>query len=177
MDNQEKENPVVVTDRLIKLPITDHGSYSFSGEEIARVTTYSEEKPRWTELVMYRRDNGGYIYQRLGRSDVYHLPTCREIFGRTDMPLAKEPGDYGWPCEKCNPPEEGSDPVFTENDKSYVRIARTPEDVLRTLRERDRRTKEVRLSPLAQQLLRAVADVDEAVKSATQQQMMESGTV
>ena len=54
----------MVVANLITLPVSGQDAFVFSGEELARVSTFMEDKPRWTELVMYRTNDGRYVFQR-----------------------------------------------------------------------------------------------------------------
>jgi hypothetical protein len=53
------------------------GSTEFEGTLIAETTTYSDSKPRWLEIRLYRRDGGGWVLHRASKSLVYHSISSR----------------------------------------------------------------------------------------------------
>lgn len=72
------------------------------------VTTYSDDKDRWAEFRMYRREGGGYTVHRAGMSLVYHQldGPCRTKDGSPSGHVKKagELPDNAVSCDACRPP-------------------------------------------------------------------------
>lgn len=139
---------------------------TFFGTEIARVNSDDGNKGRWTELILWKKQNGGYVVQRLGRSIVYHDPKCHKITGRTDglLPVDEpDPSTETYACEFCDP-DRNKEPVLMETDKIWAKSADDAEWLERVLRSPIRYTREVGLSYLARTLLNNAAKEDEAIE-------------
>jgi hypothetical protein len=83
---------------------------------------------RWTEMTIYRLDDGGYALERVGCSDVYHAlnqGTSACGYGVV-MPASElEEGDH--PCTRCHPPAvaglSDEELIAAEVDRSSVVFA------------------------------------------------------
>jgi hypothetical protein len=77
----------------------------FAGALIASASTsVTHAKPRWTEMALYRVDDGTgrYVIQRVGRSRVYHR-LGGPCGAGTAAPIS-ELSDDSVPCDRCSPP-------------------------------------------------------------------------
>lgn len=159
----------------ITIPVNDRTDMSFDGVKIASVSTRRPEgSRRWTELALYDRTDevGGYVFQRVGRSNVYHAVDCPKVFGRLDMepvPFTEvDPGE-DFPCEVCHPEDtvtsEGT--VVYERDKYSVVSVGSARKLIIAVQDRDRATGELRVSKLAQELLQVAAASDDDIRQAS----------
>lgn len=159
----------------ITIPVNDRTDMSFEGRKIASTDTYQVGKPRWTELALYTRDDGGYVFQRIGHSAMYHTPECRKVFGRLDMepvPVSKIDDEEDYPCEECSPEDRKSGQVVFERNKYSAVAVDTVKQLLNAMHDRHRVTHEVRISKLAQELLLVAAEQDVAIRDATREVML-----
>jgi hypothetical protein len=83
-------------------------STEFEGTLIAQASTFSEDKIRWMEILLYRRDGGGWVLHRVSKSIVYHQLDggCRRRRGElSGTPvLVSELQRGAEPCRECDPP-------------------------------------------------------------------------
>lgn len=155
------------------IAVSAQSTVSFEGHEIARVSSQFGDQPRWTEVVLYKRDEGGYVLCRYGRSIMYHRPDCRQMRGRVDVTLVDEPSDDAWACEECQP-ELTNDPVFLEPDKIRATTVMSANKLVAALWERNRKAPfDMRFSPLSQRLLKIAGEGDDDIAEAAQRKVME----
>lgn len=158
----------------ITVPVNDRSDMSFDGYEVAHVSTRTEGRPRWTELALYKRDDGGWVLQRIGRSNTYHRIDCRKVVGRLDMePVTVDdvvPEDY--PCEECRPDKSSDATVVFERDKYSAVSVDSSKKLLRAMQDRDRNTHELRISTLSQELLRVASTQDQELQETIRQALL-----
>lgn len=117
------------------------GRVGFIGEQLGQASGENERKDRWTEMNLYRKEDGSYVLQTVGRSAVYHRTDNRCGRGSvrqgvttrvTDLPQAIEP------CTRCEPPEpedlDDSTMVNFESPRFKVQVFPTIEDLMTKLR-------------------------------------------
>lgn len=114
---------------------------TFVGWMVADADSQTGNDPRWTELTLYKTVSGKYVVEKVGRSDVFHSPTCpRRSKGIQHPSLEEAMGggsdesveDYYVPCDVCHP-DYGQQPVFVERDISSVAVYGEPEQVVDSL--------------------------------------------
>jgi hypothetical protein len=103
----------------IELRDSDGRWVRFRGVRISEASSWESWKLRWFEIRIYKREDGGYVVHKVGRSVVYHLPGCETITGRVDLDMVDEPDGSRIPCPRCKP-ELSDDPVVLERDKSNI---------------------------------------------------------
>lgn len=155
------------------IAVSPQSTMTFEGSEIASVSTQHGEQPRWTEMVLYKRDDGGYVLLRYGKSIMYHLPSCRQMRGRVDLTFVDEPDEEAWPCEECKP-EESTEPVFVEPDKIRATTVMNADKLVAAMWERNKREPfEMRFSPLSQRLLKIAGEAYDDIADAAARRVME----
>lgn len=79
----------------------------FRAAVIGAATSQRGSAPRWSELVVYRLEDGTYLISKIGRSTVAHAPTCLRINHRmVRWDKAAEAGEDTVPrvpCSDCRP--------------------------------------------------------------------------
>jgi len=112
----------------------------FQAAVLGAATSQRPGAPRWSELTVYRLEDGTYLISKVGRSMVAHDPRCLRV-NRHMLPWSKaiEIGeDLGprVPCEDCRPEV---DPIaataLLESTRSRAIIAPTAEHAVETLTE------------------------------------------
>jgi hypothetical protein len=79
----------------------------FRAAVIGAATSQRGSIPRWSELVVYRLEDGNYLVSKVARSTVAHRPDCERV--RRWMVPWKRAADYGEervnrvPCAECWP--------------------------------------------------------------------------
>jgi hypothetical protein len=147
-------------------------SVTFRGElAVPVVTTWTEDKPRWVEFRLYRREDGGFVVHREGVSMVYHgmdaagcvirdgtpkgfLCLVRELPGDAE-PCEDEP-DLPWPEDM--PPDAQ---VRKEEPRHTVSHCATPAEVADSLTWDPRTQRRVWTAPVTR-LLTEAAKADPA---------------
>jgi hypothetical protein len=117
-------------------------SASFTGELVVPpVSTYSDDKARWAEFKLYRKEGGGYVVWRAGKSLVYHLKDtgCETRDGRQKgfEKLVRELDKDAEPCIECKPGWPDDLPpdmtVRMEEDRHTISHCATPVEVVHSL--------------------------------------------
>lgn len=132
----------------------------FRGVRLVSETTDTEagDKPQWAEMDVWRTEGGAYIIHRITRYRYRHLSDECSRLGTNLIP--RPPGeDDTYPCPLCNPhgviePGRG----YGVEPRSAVDIARTPEDLIRMIANRDGT-----YSGLARQVLTDISEQDNRV--------------
>jgi hypothetical protein len=79
----------------------------FRAAVIGAATSQRGSIPRWSELAVYRLENGSYLISKIGRSTVAHRPTCLRVNHRMirwDQAAAVgEDAVSRVPCGDCHP--------------------------------------------------------------------------
>lgn len=137
----------------------------FRGDEIGFAST--EESPttlRWTEVVIYRTEQGNYIVHKFGPSRVVHVATSN--CSPTAKPVAADQLlEDAQPCPVCKPILDLDHEFVEEIDRSSVHIAETPQEVIAALYTR--RDGGTFMSKTAKRALAEAADRDPALKEAS----------
>lgn len=155
----------------ITIELRNRSPMTFVGEEIAFVSTHRDDEPRWTEMRIYRTEDGAYVFRRTGKSVMYHRPECARIFGRMDMTLAAEPDPDWYACDVCIPDTDDAS-VLLESDKEYARMAPNVRQLVYAVQQRHRDTHELTLTPLGKQLLETAAEVEPRITEAVRERML-----
>lgn len=79
----------------------------FRAAVIGAATSQRGSTPRWSELVVYRLEDGSYLISKIGRSTVAHHPTCPRVNHRmVRWDRAAEVDEARVPrvsCRECQP--------------------------------------------------------------------------
>ena len=62
---------------------------TFDGDRLGHVTSWRSSAPRWTEMSLYRTEGGSFVLEKVGRSVMCHVPTCK--IPPQGWPVAKKP--------------------------------------------------------------------------------------
>lgn len=140
------------------------GPKEFCGKLLVDVSTEKPKQPRWTEMQLYRKDDGGgaYVLYSVGRSVVYHDPhgECNKGIRKSVKQLYTDVLDAE-PCDKCEPEDYERLPldsyVMMEEDRPKIFVCHTAEQVVSRLRFNGGN-----ISGIGQQLLREAKLIDPA---------------
>jgi len=145
----------------------------FEGVRLSEVSTETDAVPRWTDMALYRTDDGRYVLSIVGRSVVYHEHNGRCNSG-IPTPVAEINDDLAEelePCVKCNPEpldEFTGLMVSLEEDRPAAYVCASADDVVTQLRNPkatgSRGTGQI--SGPGQRLLAIAAGVDEGIRNA-----------
>ena len=113
----------------------------FEGELLGSGTSYTEHKPRWFEVDIYKTVGGKYVVAGAGRSRVVHSPTCERISNAKNKNVdintdESEDTRKFVPCEVCKPSLTSTD-LVKEHDREWAQVSEAPEAVIERLRLRD----------------------------------------
>ena len=112
----------------------------FRAAVIGAATSARSGSARWSELAVYRLEDGTYLISKIGRSSVAHAPWCARV-NRRMVPWHKaiEIGEHlerRVPCEDCRPE---IDPIAADALLECTRfkaiVAPTAEHAVETLTE------------------------------------------
>jgi hypothetical protein len=92
---------------------------TFTGSLIATQSSYRDGSVRWSDTRLYRTTAGFLVYERLGRSSVYHISTCSRAPRTTPIPVhaLEQPAS---PCE-CVPLTDSDSDSDSDSDLHVVR--------------------------------------------------------
>jgi hypothetical protein len=115
----------------------------FDGTELAHTSSEhglrGARKSRWTEITVYRTDDGKYVINKVGKSRmVHHDLDCNVLRNNTDpLPQVKIDPDEHELCRDCW--HRGVSPTFgyLENDHGAVTIADGPEGAVAAMYSKD----------------------------------------
>lgn len=153
--------------------------YRFTGVRLSLVSSETPEKPRWTDIAIYRTNGGMYVVHRIAATTVVHHDAC-EIVTRFHRRYANIGNiaadefapDKRTPCPECMPTTADATPMEQyrhhlhtdppslrfERDRHIVSIVETPEEAIQALHTVKRGEKH--LGPLAASALTMAADRD-----------------
>jgi len=134
--------------------------YIFDGELLAEATSRNPTSVRWVEMQLYRAASGEYILARVGRSIVYHDPTCA-VVQKSELEIAPRP-ENGVQCEICVPK---SGVFCPERDLKSARVTSDPKNVVSSLYLRDKDQSHY-LTRTARELLEAAGVRDSRIADA-----------
>lgn len=137
----------------------------FRAAVIGAATSQRGSSPRWSELVVYRLEDGSYLISKIGRSTVAHHPACARVNHRmVSWASAAEFGEdivRRVPCLDCQPDLSPpiDDQIYLETTRYRAIPARDAESAAETLTE----SRAVLLMPqLVRDVLSQCAQVDSA---------------
>jgi hypothetical protein len=112
----------------------------FRAAVIGAATSQRGSAPRWSELVVYKLEDGTYLISKIGRSTVAHAPGCLRV-NRRMVPWAKaiEGGEDlvpRVPCGDCRPEVDPIEPdALLETTRYRAILAPTAQHAVETLTE------------------------------------------
>lgn len=119
---------------------------TFEGELLAHISSRRPHSPRWTEMSMYRTRGGTYVYEKIGRSRVVHMPGCSKIvqpLPRFQEARAGEDPDEGYDFCGCVPEEYDFTQLLAEEDRHATVLADDPASLVESLYERRNGTRRI----------------------------------
>lgn len=127
MNSRPQQHQVVDGSRVLK----------FNGSLLAMSSSYKSGSERWIEFKLYKTEKGSYILSRIGRSLLYHAPSCSFVKKYDLLEIeSKSLEKNKIRCAYCNP--GGSIPTFyIEKDRYWAQVSETPEAVLESLYKYD----------------------------------------
>lgn len=145
---------------------------TFLGWKLGDADSQSGNDVRWTELALYRTLSNKYVFEKIGRSDVFHSARCtrrskgKEYTTLDDaMPEDAGPEDTAEnlfvPCPDCKP-DRNESPIFAERDIPSVAVFETPVAAIESMYRNDNDGGKF-LSRVARTLLEKAADNDEQI--------------
>jgi hypothetical protein len=119
---------------------------TFDGLRLAHISSRRPHAPRWTEMSLYRTQGGTYVYEKIGRSKVVHMPHCTKL--AQPLPRFQElhPGedpDQGYEYCGCVPAEYDFTQLLSEEDRFSTVLAESPADIVDSLYKRRGGTREL----------------------------------
>ena len=145
----------------------------FEGELIHAVTTYRDDKDRWFEMKLYKREPSGWVVDRVSMSLIYHVldGPCERANGEKKGSPCKvaDLDPDAEPCSVCHPPYpehlRADAEVRFEFPRHTVIHCKTAVDVVRNVTT-DRRTGTQFTSAPATELLTEAAKISPEIESA-----------
>lgn len=142
----------------------------FTGRELGFSSSKRPGVDRWIEFTLFQTipapdssEPRKYVLSRVGVSNVYHHPSCETArrAGLREIARAKLSGAELVeiaPCQRCRPDRDLDFPlVCLEEDKTWARVFRAPEEVLRALTKTDEQGNQY-LTRVARVLLNRAAE-------------------
>jgi hypothetical protein len=117
----------------------------FEGNLLGEVSSRRGQGPRWTELRLYRTENGTYVLEKVGASVVVHAPGCPDMIGNLPRFQAEHPGadpsdGSWWLCERCMASRSGTfvdmTRLLVETNRYWAIIAEDPSQIVDALYRR-----------------------------------------
>jgi hypothetical protein len=146
------------------------GGTSFDGTLVAETSNYNDDKARWLEMRLYRKDDGtGWVLHRVSKSLVYHQldSDCRRADGQPSgiEMLASDLDRDAEPCEVCHPRWPDQIPagvhIRGEIPRHTVNHCRTASEVVDRLTLNNRTHKRYWSAPATDLLLKAARAAEE----------------
>lgn len=133
----------------------------FEGYHLATATSYTNKKPRWFVVDIYKTLGGKYIVSGMGKSLIVHRVNCDQM--KDKNPLLRLPEPKSIPCPVCQP--SLSENVVHEINREWAQVSDDPRAVIERLRLKD--TDGVYYIPsTSMTVLLEAADKDEGIKQA-----------
>lgn len=145
----------------------------FDGFMLSNVSTETSAIPRWTEMELYRTEDGRYVLCIIGRSVVYHRHDgpCNSGVPTPIAELSDDLMEDLEPCRRCNPPDVEElarvSTIDLEEDRHAAHVADRAADVISKLR--DPKSSSGSISGPGQRLLAMASKVDDGIRSAATQ--------
>lgn len=156
---------------------------TFLGWFLGSASSQTPESVRWTELGLYRTQQGAYVLEKVGRSDVFHDEDCPRT-DRNNKPMSKgkrfaylddampeeahrddELEDYFVPCDVCQPSYDVS-PAWVERDIYSAPVHDSAERVVNALYQTKGQNRY--LSRIARELLEQAVKRDKKIAAAVE---------
>lgn len=146
----------------------------FEGTMLSDVSTETDRNPRWTEMELYKVDDGRYVLSIVGRSVVFHEhdSQCNSGVPTQVSGLNPEMLEELEPCQRCSPPEPedlaGTPTIDLEADRHTVHVCADANAVVEKLRNPKTTSANGTglISGPGQRLLAIAASVDDGIKNA-----------
>jgi hypothetical protein len=106
----------------------------FDGKLIASSSSRRKDSNRWVEFDLYQTSGGAYILSRIGKSNIFHDPSCA-VVERNRIKLGTI-SSTSVPCEECKPTADLETP-YVEEYRYWAQVSETPEAVIDSLYRRD----------------------------------------
>lgn len=109
---------------------------TFEGDLLAHISSRRPTSPRWTEMSLYRTHGGTYVYEKIGRSRMVHMPGCNKIIQplpRFQDARAGEDPDVGFDFCSCVPEEYDFTQLLSEEDRFAVVVSEDPTSVVESM--------------------------------------------
>lgn len=107
----------------------------FEGTMLGSGSSFSQGKPRWFEVSIYKTVGGKYVVAGAGRSRVVHAAECSRLTSKSKAVNARELTDVV-PCDVCRPDIVDGE-LVRESDREWAQVSDEPEAVIERLRLRD----------------------------------------
>jgi hypothetical protein len=105
----------------------------FEGYLLASATSYTNKKPRWFVVSIYKTLGGKYIVSGMGRSDIVHRPDCSQM--KDNNPLLRLPETRSVQCDTCRP--NLHEKVVHEVNREWAQVSDDPKAIIERLRLKD----------------------------------------
>lgn len=141
---------------------------NFEGELLAHISSRRPHAPRWTEMSLYRTAGGTFVFEKIGRSRLVHMPGCPDV----QQPLPRfqdiRPGedpDEGYTyCSKCVGDEYNFTELLSEEDRCSVVLSENLSEIVDALYKRKGSARE--LPQMAASLLEQAAAAHSELREA-----------
>jgi hypothetical protein len=136
---------------------------TFDGTLLATITSERDSSPRWTEMSVYKTDQGTYILEKVGKSTVTHLPGCKDIIGKLPRFQEAHPGadPDNFEYHSCVTEEYDFTELLCEEDRYWSTIASDPAKIVDALYRK--RAGERHMPRISLDLLTAASEADPAL--------------
>jgi hypothetical protein len=137
----------------------------FEGERLSLASSDnpSHDKPRWTEIAIYRTDEGKYVVSKIGKSRVIHatLDCIALVHNEDELELVNASSPKFFRCRECWRRGVINKQGYLEADHATAVMADLPQGAVGACYTRDRTLGLWSLTWLAQTALEDACDVDE----------------
>lgn len=135
---------------------------AFDGQLLAESTSQRYDSERWVEFKLYKTNGGSYVLSRIGRSIIFHAPTCTLV---KQYNLKKGlPETEGVPCQTCNPDDYADRDLYPEKQRYWAQVMERPQAILEALTKYDSDGARY-LTNVAQRLLERAGEKDPKVET------------
>lgn len=146
----------------------------FVGVMLSDVSTETDRNPRWTEMELYKVEDGRYVLSIVGRSVVFHEhdSQCNSGVPTQVSNLSQDLLDDLEPCQRCTPPDPedlaGTPTIDLEADRHTVHVCADANAVVEKLRNPKTASSSGTglISGPGQRLLAIAASLDDGIKDA-----------
>lgn len=110
----------------------------FDGTRLASSSSRRHDSLRWVEFNLYLTAGGQYVFERVGRSRVYHGLDCA-VVRRNKLkfdPTAPAPEEWHVSCDECRP--SPVDDLIVERPRHYALVSEAPDAIIEAAHKYDR---------------------------------------